>query len=103
MHDDASLPPPFSSTPIVDGLIGQVMALAINLDRQTGIRAIEVENIGAHRVLAAEPQSVEFAPAQRKPQGDLGRSQFAPQGPCALNGQLGRIYGLSVRGDWLVV
>ena len=45
---------------IARGSVAAIMGLAIDLDRQLGAGAVEVEDIGQNRVLAAKLQSVRF-------------------------------------------
>jgi len=53
------------------------MALTVHLDRELRFSTIEVEHIGANRVLATELEAVQCSPTQTDPQSSLGRRQGA--------------------------
>lgn len=94
MDGDAALAQPFSAAVAVAGLIGMLVAGAVHLDRQTDVFAVEVEDVGANGMLAAEAQTVKAATAKRGPEEDLGKRQSATKVACAFDGLLRRIHGL---------
>jgi hypothetical protein len=54
---------------------------AINLHRQSSRRAIEIENIGSHRVLPSKAKTIQAAAAETVPEDDLWQRHFTTQGP----------------------
>ena len=72
------------------GIAGEGVLAAIGLDYKTGSGAVEVEDIGAKRDLAAELQTVELAGAEGTPKDALGLGLAAAQaaGGGGLPGRL---------------
>ncbi|KPF75616.1 hypothetical protein IP78_13490 [Brevundimonas sp. AAP58] len=69
-------------------LIGMQVSIAVDLKRQPGFIAIEVQNVGSERMLSPKPGSCDAAPANRRPQDHLREGEFAPKLPGAVDGQL---------------
>ena len=84
VHELASQPPVPIRVPL--GLVSAIMRLAVDLDRERGVEAIEVEYIGAGGMLPSELDAG-GALAQFAPQQNLGQShgpaQFARLFHCS--------------------
>ncbi len=63
---------PGLATLVMTGLRNRIVREAVNLDRETSMRAVEVENVRADRVLAAETQPRQPSFPQGLPEHDLG-------------------------------
>lgn len=85
---DAGQGQPFGAAGVVAGLIGMVVAGAVDLRRL----AIEVQDEGADRVLAAKPDAAQPPPPQRAPQQDLRQGHATPQIPGAFDRLLRRVH-----------
>jgi hypothetical protein len=55
------------------------VALPVHLDRKLRAVAVEVEDVGADRMLPAEVQAVELAASDRAPKQALGEGELAPK------------------------
>jgi hypothetical protein len=66
------------SLPVTGRLIGHRMAAAVELDREAGLRAVEVQNESAQRMLAAELPSAQPSTAQARPEPHLGIGRHVP-------------------------
>jgi predicted transcriptional regulator len=55
------------------------MAVSIELNREFGLHAVEVDTVRSNAVLAAKPVSAQLSPAQSRPQEHLGRRHLLPQ------------------------
>ena len=85
----AALPEP----PVPGGIASRISAHPvphpIHFDSQFGRRTIEVEHIGAYRMLAAKLQAVGPRP-QDLPQPGFWPAHYAPERPCLADGGLRR-------------
>ncbi len=63
------------------------MASPVYLDSQPGFIAIEVQNVGTNRMLAAKPDA-EPATPNSLPQQNLGKRHSPPEVSRTLNGEL---------------
>jgi hypothetical protein len=59
-------------------LFGMAVGLAVNLHNEARGRAVEVGDIGAHRMLPAEPQGRDPFASQRLPQDHLRQAHRPP-------------------------
>ena len=78
--------PPVASR-VSAGSVAAIMDLAVNFDRQTGIAAEKVQDVGAAGMLAAKLQAVRPL-SQRLPEHDLGKGHFATQPACRADASL---------------
>ena len=65
-------------------LVGQVMARAINLNRQPRLRTVEVDNERPNRMLLAEMVTAQPTPAEEHPEPGFRRRQGSTQSPRPL-------------------
>ena len=90
---DAAFSQPQVAPGVVSRLIANAVVIAIDLHRQGGGGAIEVEDIGAHRVLPAKSQTVLSLAAQHNPEMDLRRRHIPSQPLGPRDGEPGRFHG----------
>jgi hypothetical protein len=64
---DASLGHPGVAHHVALGLITDLVSVAVDLDREPGRCAEEIEHVGAHRMLSAKSQAVELSAPQSRP------------------------------------
>lgn len=57
---------------------------AVDLERQSKLGAVEVDDVASHRLLAAELETVAAAIAQQLPGGAFGWRRGAPKLPCEV-------------------
>ncbi len=78
---------PGGSACVLFGIVGGFMHSAVDLDRQLGWGAEEVEDVGTDWVLAAEVRAARHTLAKVGPQGRLGRRHRAAETSCAFLGK----------------
>lgn len=83
---EALLFEPAGAARVVRGLERVVVRRAINFDAEAGLGAVEIQNVGAERMLAAEAQAGEAAAAQVGPQDDFRQRHGAPEAAGTVDG-----------------
>ena len=78
---DALTSKPFIPMGIADGSVGRTVALPIHLDAEARPRAVEVEDVGAQRVLLAEVEALLSPGLEALPEQGLGQGQGSAQAP----------------------
>ncbi len=59
--------------------VGMLVSLTIDLDRQARVLAVEIENVGPHRMLATEANAIQAPTSQRGPDEDFRQGQLAAE------------------------
>ena len=86
-HPHAARREPVIPRAVVRRLTWMSMALAVDLHRQLRLRTIEIQNVGADRMLTAKAKPVQPSLAQAVPENDLGEGHLAPKTFGALECQ----------------
>ena len=82
---DATTAQPCAASLIADLMLGFAVLAAIKLDGKAQLRAIEVEHVGAGRMLAPEAQSVQTTASELAPQARFDLGCFLAKSASALS------------------
>jgi len=71
---------------VMGDVVRVIVALAVDLYRQSKLPAVEIEDVGADRVLPAEAEAGQTLSTQGLPQKDLGQGEPSPELAGMLDG-----------------
>jgi hypothetical protein len=92
---DAPVRQPSVPARVAGRIVGALVYPAIHFDSQAPFSAEEVENPGAHWMLAAELQALKLASAKALPKAHLRRAHLLAELASAVDGDLRGVHGQS--------
>jgi hypothetical protein len=89
---DAALGEPSRAVLVLGGADRMIVRGAVDLQREPGFRAVEVEHIGPDRVLTTEAEACERSAAKLAPEDRLRERHGAAEAARAVDGLRGRAH-----------